>query len=278
MIAGPGPRGGDRRRRGRPRTRRGAGAPSASGANSRRCDAEADRGVGLASRVPAVLHRLANQDHERIQSRPPEEVGRALGRQRTVRREGLGETIERGGGGCPDPISVVAWLSVGRRRPESYRGVIGQGVRAMTVAEAERRYFDADSHVLEPTDWLTPYADPDIRDRMRTLPNPLAPDNEGAAEIVDARAGAPDDEALYDDRLWGRGYAAYGAWDACERSAILDKYAIDLQLVFSTFAPGPVPLQGHGPVVRRCTRPHPSARRLLFARPSLARGATHPLR
>ena len=36
-------------------------------------------------------------------------------------------------------------------------------------APSARRYFDADSHVLEPTDWLTPYADPAIRDRMRTL-------------------------------------------------------------------------------------------------------------
>jgi predicted TIM-barrel fold metal-dependent hydrolase len=108
----------------------------------------------------------------------------------------------------------------------------------MAVAETERRYFDADSHVLEPNDWLTPYADPDIRDRMPTLPNPLAPDNRSATEIVRARADAPVDDALSDERLWGKGYEAYGAWDASERSAILDKYAIDLQLVFSTFAPG----------------------------------------
>jgi hypothetical protein len=50
----------------------------------------------------------------------------------------------------------------------------------MTTA-TPRRYLDADSHVLEPTDWLTPYADSDIRDRMRTLANPLAPDNASAA-------------------------------------------------------------------------------------------------
>jgi predicted TIM-barrel fold metal-dependent hydrolase len=101
-----------------------------------------------------------------------------------------------------------------------------------------RRYLDADSHVLEPTDWLTPYADPDIRDRLRTLTHPIAPDNAAAAGIVAARAESPDADALAEERLWGRGYDAYGAWDPAERSAVLDKFDIDGQLVFSTFAPG----------------------------------------
>jgi len=97
--------------------------------------------------------------------------------------------------------------------------------------------LDADSHVLEPTDWLMPYAEPAIRQRMRTLKLPFAPDNASAAEIVAARADLPVADALADERLWGRGYEAYGAWDPAERSAILDKFAIDAQLVFSTFAP-----------------------------------------
>lgn len=104
----------------------------------------------------------------------------------------------------------------------------------MTVSVAPRRYFDADSHVLEPTDWLRPYADPDIRDRLRVLPLPLAPTNEGAAQIVADRPTT----ALDEEPLWGRGYQAFGAWDAGERTAILDKFGIDAQLVFSTFAPG----------------------------------------
>jgi predicted TIM-barrel fold metal-dependent hydrolase len=95
-----------------------------------------------------------------------------------------------------------------------------------------RRYFDADSHVLEPNDWLRPYADPAIRDRLRILAHPLAPTNEKAAEIV---AGRDSDGQ---ERLWGTGYQAFGAWDPTERIAILDKFAIDAQLVFSTFAPG----------------------------------------
>jgi predicted TIM-barrel fold metal-dependent hydrolase len=95
-----------------------------------------------------------------------------------------------------------------------------------------RRYFDADSHVLEPNDWLRPYADPAIRDRLRTLHHPQAPSNEEAAETVALRrAGEPE-------QLWGTGYKAFGAWDANERSVVLDKFGIDAQLVFSTFAPG----------------------------------------
>ena len=102
----------------------------------------------------------------------------------------------------------------------------------------QRVYLDADSHVLEPTDWLTPYADPGIRRRMRALSHPFAPDTAAAAQRVAARAEDPPADALDDEKLWGRGYEAYGAWDPAERSAILDKFNIAAQLVFSTFAPG----------------------------------------
>ncbi len=98
----------------------------------------------------------------------------------------------------------------------------------------QRRYFDADSHILEPNDWLRPYADPSIRDRLRVLQHPIAPTNARAAEIVAGRAA----DVLPEEPLWGRGYDAYGAWDDAERTLILDKYRIDAQFVFSTFAPG----------------------------------------
>jgi uncharacterized protein len=94
-----------------------------------------------------------------------------------------------------------------------------------------RRYFDADSHVLEPNDWLRPYADPAVRDRLRTLTHPQAPSNAEAAETVAGRRGADP------EHLCGTGYKAFGAWDPAERIAVLDKFNIDAQLVFSTFAP-----------------------------------------
>jgi uncharacterized protein len=95
-----------------------------------------------------------------------------------------------------------------------------------------RRYFDADSHVLEPNDWLRPYADPAIRDRLRTLTHPQAPSNEEAAATVALRSSTDPED------FWGFGYKAFGAWDPTERIAVLDKFGIDAQLVFSTFAPG----------------------------------------
>jgi uncharacterized protein len=94
-----------------------------------------------------------------------------------------------------------------------------------------RRLFDADSHVLEPNDWLRPYADPDIRDRLRTLTHPQAPSNEEAADIVAQRS------SIDREHLCGTGYKAFGAWNPTERSAVLDEFGIDAQLVFSTFAP-----------------------------------------
>ncbi len=105
----------------------------------------------------------------------------------------------------------------------------------MVTTATPRRYFDADSHVLEPNDWLRPYADPDIRDRLRVLELPLAPSNQRAADIVAGRSATTLDA---EHKLWGRGYDAYGAWSGPERTVILDKFHIDAQFVFSTFAPG----------------------------------------
>jgi predicted TIM-barrel fold metal-dependent hydrolase len=95
--------------------------------------------------------------------------------------------------------------------------------------------LDADSHVLEPNDWLRPYADPSIRDRLRTIDNPSAPDDERAARIVRDRRSVS--QGVRAEHLWGRGYEAYGAWDPTERARVLDAFGIDVQLVFSTFAP-----------------------------------------
>jgi uncharacterized protein len=103
----------------------------------------------------------------------------------------------------------------------------------VSVSSTDRRYFDADSHILEPNGWLAPYADPGIRERLRPFRHPLAPDDEQMGDIVAARGDGP----LTEEKLWGKGYDAFGAWDAGERTAILDTFNIDAQLVFSTFAP-----------------------------------------
>jgi predicted TIM-barrel fold metal-dependent hydrolase len=108
----------------------------------------------------------------------------------------------------------------------------------MTYA-GERRCHDADSHLMELTDWLPQYADPDVRDRIRPLAlggaGKLADD---AVRNAEARRGDADAAAaLEHELLTAKGWHALGAFDPSERSRVLDLLGFDSQLVFSTFAP-----------------------------------------
>jgi predicted TIM-barrel fold metal-dependent hydrolase len=107
----------------------------------------------------------------------------------------------------------------------------------MAYAEG-RTYYDADSHLMELSDWLAPYADPDVRDRIRPLAlggaGALAADAVRAAE---ARRSDPSAAAeLEQDVMGPKGWGALGAFDPGERSRVLDLLGFDSQLVFSTFA------------------------------------------
>jgi len=101
-----------------------------------------------------------------------------------------------------------------------------------------RTYFDADSHLMETSDWLVGYADPELRDRIR----PLYLGGAGAmAEqaVVDAEARRGDEQAaveLEGALMKAKGWNALGAFDPAERSRALDLLGFDRQLVFSTFA------------------------------------------
>jgi len=105
---------------------------------------------------------------------------------------------------------------------------------------AEGRVFnDADSHVMETSDWLVTYADPDIRERLRPLQlggaGRLA---EQAVREADARkAGTVTLDDIEDTLMARKGWSAYGAFDPAERSHALDLLGFAKQLVFSTFAP-----------------------------------------
>ena len=105
----------------------------------------------------------------------------------------------------------------------------------MPYAEG-RRYYDADSHVMEPTDWLVPYADPSIRDRLRPALGSSDFTRAKAEEILAQRDADPEKRARAEARLLAAGYQAYGSWDPGERSRALDVLGFDAQLVFSTFS------------------------------------------
>src|SRR3954453_16991139 len=108
----------------------------------------------------------------------------------------------------------------------------------MPYAEG-RRYNDPDSHIMETSDWLVTYADPEMRERIPPLylrgAGKLAAD---AGEQADARkSGTITLDAIEDGLMTRKGWSAYGAFDPAERSHALDLLGFDKQLVFSTFAP-----------------------------------------
>ena len=145
---------------------------------------------------------------------------------------------------------------------------------------APRRYFDADSHVLEPVDWLTPVS-PTLpsatgcaRSELAVAAPPTSPPPRSSTGRLSRRAldGRSD--------CWGRGYRAFGALGRrASGSAILDKHGIDAQLVFSTFAPGQFLSERPRPPLRRGARPHPRrSADFCSADPRLLAGAARPVR
>lgn len=102
-----------------------------------------------------------------------------------------------------------------------------------------RTYHDADSHVMELRDWLEPYADPGIRERLRPLDVGRGGGKLAARAVTEAEArrGDPDAATALEDRLMqAKGWSALGAFDPGERSRALDLLGFDRQLVFPTFA------------------------------------------
>ena len=105
-----------------------------------------------------------------------------------------------------------------------------------------RRIFDADSHIMETLDWLSSYA----TDEQQGLIKPLATERGGkgiytAIKKAEARTQDPAaTAALLEQPLISgpKGWAAYGAFDAAERSHALDLLGFERQIVFPTFSIG----------------------------------------
>jgi predicted TIM-barrel fold metal-dependent hydrolase len=107
----------------------------------------------------------------------------------------------------------------------------------MPYAEG-RTYYDADSHLMELGDWLSQYADPRVRDRIRPLElGGAGAMAEAAVRAAEQRRDNPDAAIAFDANVMGpKGWNALGAFDAGERSRALDLLGFESQLVFSTFA------------------------------------------
>lgn len=108
------------------------------------------------------------------------------------------------------------------------------------MAYAQGRVMhDADSHIMESTDWLAAHAEPDIRDQLIGMR--LEAGGSGAEKaIANALARQKDAEAtaaIAANVVEGpKGWAAYGAMNPDERTRALDDLGFAKQLVFTTFA------------------------------------------
>lgn len=104
-----------------------------------------------------------------------------------------------------------------------------------------RVFHDADSHVMEPMDWLEPHIDAAIRDRLPAR-KPSAGDRV-ETQVAASVARRGDEVALKDARenliSAAKGWIAYGAFDPDERTRALDELGFSRQLVFATSSLAP---------------------------------------
>lgn len=107
----------------------------------------------------------------------------------------------------------------------------------MTYAQS-RTILDADSHIMELADFLDPHIEEGQRPRLkRRGMEALEPVLQGAMAKADERRSDPSKQAEAIERLWvDKGWSAMGAFDAEERSKVLDLMGFEGQLVFATFA------------------------------------------
>ena len=94
----------------------------------------------------------------------------------------------------------------------------------MTYA-GDRRIYDADSHVMETREWLDPYLDPEIRQRLRPLYGHKPGRIDRLLDEARARKGDAEAEAraLANPIAGPKGWSAAGAFDPDERRRVLDR-------------------------------------------------------
>jgi predicted TIM-barrel fold metal-dependent hydrolase len=89
-----------------------------------------------------------------------------------------------------------------------------------------RIIHDADSHLMEPADWLVPFAEGDMKERLlrRDAPSTRPPVTPPKEKVIEGLIAGP------------KGRLAYGACDPAERTRALDELGFASQLVFPTSA------------------------------------------
>src|SRR5918995_1435133 len=109
-----------------------------------------------------------------------------------------------------------------------------------------RVMLDADSHLMELPDFLSPHADPGMAERLPPVSFSSGGKLGQRLAVYAARRrhepGVVDELVALGDRLLSgaKGYDALGAFDAAERSLALDQLGFERQFVFATFSTGVV--------------------------------------
>jgi predicted TIM-barrel fold metal-dependent hydrolase len=106
----------------------------------------------------------------------------------------------------------------------------------MPYAEG-RTFYDADSHVMETPEWLVPYADPEVRERMPRLHlTGVRPGEEKFIELLREKHLDPAERPAIEAELMQRkNWGALGSFLSEHRSRALDLLGFSGQLVFNTF-------------------------------------------
>jgi predicted TIM-barrel fold metal-dependent hydrolase len=100
-----------------------------------------------------------------------------------------------------------------------------------------RVVLDADSHVMEPGDFLDDFLEPTERDRFHRGMGFLSPRLDEGAARAEQRRRSPAEAAEAEGRvLVDKGWTAIGSFDGAERGRVLDLLGFDGQLVFPTFS------------------------------------------
>jgi uncharacterized protein len=111
----------------------------------------------------------------------------------------------------------------------------------MTYANG-RLIHDADSHIMEPRDWLEAFVDAEHAGKFRaSLGKEFGPIDKLVTEAKRRKTDPEADARAADNPIAGpKGWSAYGAFDPEERAKVLDGFGFSSQLVFPTAGVGPV--------------------------------------
>jgi predicted TIM-barrel fold metal-dependent hydrolase len=103
-----------------------------------------------------------------------------------------------------------------------------------------RVVHDADAHVMETPDWLVPWADPDIRARLKPLfVATVTPGEDTAIDQYRRRHADPAERPRFETEIMLRkNWSALGSFLKDDRPRALDLLGFRSQLVFNTFLSG----------------------------------------